>query len=202
MPSASACSGPSNPSCPRNTLTVGEICHGISWRRRGICPANSGAAFEEGPSNVVATVPASATGMSLLKCAPPPSPSGRTPARRSKRSAKGWPSGPATAGEPPRQAGVSCVGRRGRLVPPSWRHAPATARRAQRPCRWSDPPRSGQAVRAVNPFAYIAAPGCRRMSYLFDTLLWADSTGEQLPRLASRHERSEDGLVHTSLQPA
>ncbi|HVM00120.1 MAG TPA: hypothetical protein VM324_12580 [Egibacteraceae bacterium] len=40
------------------------------------------------------------------------------------------------------------------------------------------------------------------MSYLFDTLLWADSTGEQLPRLASRHERSEDGLVHTSLQPA
>jgi peptide/nickel transport system substrate-binding protein len=47
------------------------------------------------------------------------------------------------------------------------------------------------------PFAYIAAPGYWRMSYLFDTLLWADSTGEQLPWLASGHERSEDGLVHT-----
>lgn len=47
------------------------------------------------------------------------------------------------------------------------------------------------------PFAYIAAPGYWRMSYLFDTLLWADSTGEQLPWLASRHERSDDGIVHT-----
>lgn len=47
------------------------------------------------------------------------------------------------------------------------------------------------------PFNYIAAPGYWRMSYLFDTLLWADSTGEQLPWLASRHERSDDGLVHT-----
>lgn len=48
-----------------------------------------------------------------------------------------------------------------------------------------------------SPFAYIAAPGYWRMSYLFDTLLWADQTGQELPWLASRHERSDDGMVHT-----
>lgn len=48
-----------------------------------------------------------------------------------------------------------------------------------------------------NPFNYIAAPGYWRMSFVFDTLLWPDATGEQLPWLASSHERSDDGLVHT-----
>ena len=47
------------------------------------------------------------------------------------------------------------------------------------------------------PFNYTAAPGYWRMSFMFDTLLWADSTGEQMPWLASSHELSGDGLVHT-----
>lgn len=47
------------------------------------------------------------------------------------------------------------------------------------------------------PFNYIAAPGYWRMSYLFDTLLWADAAGEPMPWLAASHERSDDGLVHT-----
>jgi len=48
-----------------------------------------------------------------------------------------------------------------------------------------------------SPFTYVAPPGYWRMSLVFDTLLWPDSTGEQLPWLASSYERSEDGLVYT-----
>lgn len=47
------------------------------------------------------------------------------------------------------------------------------------------------------PFTYTAPPGYWRMSLIFDTLLWPDSTGKQLPWLASSHTASEDGLVHT-----
>lgn len=47
-----------------------------------------------------------------------------------------------------------------------------------------------------SPFTYTAPPGYWRMSLVFDTLLWPDSSGEQLPWLASSYERSEDGLVH------
>lgn len=45
------------------------------------------------------------------------------------------------------------------------------------------------------PFIYVAGPGYWRMSLLFDTLTWPDSTGNQLPWLASSYRRSEDGLV-------
>jgi peptide/nickel transport system substrate-binding protein len=45
-----------------------------------------------------------------------------------------------------------------------------------------------------SPFRYTAGPGYWRMSLLFDTLTWPDSTGEQLPWLASSYRRSEDGL--------
>ncbi len=48
-----------------------------------------------------------------------------------------------------------------------------------------------------SPFLYSRGPGYWRMSYLYDTLLWKDSTGQQLPWLASRYERSADGLSHT-----
>lgn len=48
-----------------------------------------------------------------------------------------------------------------------------------------------------SPFGYVAGPGYWRMSLLFDTLLWPDSTGEMLPWLASSYQRSEDGLRHT-----
>lgn len=47
------------------------------------------------------------------------------------------------------------------------------------------------------PYTYTGNPGYWRMSLLFDTLLWPDSTGTQLPWLAKSHTASEDGLVHT-----
>ena len=47
-----------------------------------------------------------------------------------------------------------------------------------------------------SPFTYTAGPGYWRMSLVFDTLLWPDSTGEQLPWLASAYKRSEDGLSY------
>ncbi|MCA1570395.1 MAG: ABC transporter substrate-binding protein [Chloroflexi bacterium] len=48
-----------------------------------------------------------------------------------------------------------------------------------------------------SPFTYSRGPGYWRMSYLYDTLLWKDSTGDLLPWLASGFERSEDGLTYT-----
>ena len=64
-------------------------------------------------------------------------------------------------------------------------------------------PRSAGTVRVKSwgdlgfpgPFIYVAGPGYWRMSLLFDTLTWPDSTGEQLPWLASSYRRSDDGLV-------
>ena len=47
-----------------------------------------------------------------------------------------------------------------------------------------------------SPFTYTAGPGYWRMSLVFDTLTWPDSTGQQLPWLASSSQRSEDGLVY------
>ena len=47
------------------------------------------------------------------------------------------------------------------------------------------------------PYTYTGNPGYWRMSLLFDTLLWPDSTGEQLPWLAKSHTASEDGMIHT-----
>ncbi|MDQ3898732.1 MAG: ABC transporter substrate-binding protein [Actinomycetota bacterium] len=46
-----------------------------------------------------------------------------------------------------------------------------------------------------SPFTYVAGPGYWRMSLLFDTLTWPDSTGTQLPWLASSYRRSDDGLL-------
>ena len=48
-----------------------------------------------------------------------------------------------------------------------------------------------------SPFAYTAGPGYWRMSLLFDTLVWKDSTGEHLPWLASRYDRADDGLSYS-----
>lgn len=48
-----------------------------------------------------------------------------------------------------------------------------------------------------SPFGYRGAPGYRQMSLVYDTLLWPDSTGDLLPWLASRYERSDDGLTYT-----
>ena len=44
-----------------------------------------------------------------------------------------------------------------------------------------------------SPFAYVRGPGIIQASYLFDTLLWPDSTGKPIPWLASKREHSADG---------
>lgn len=48
-----------------------------------------------------------------------------------------------------------------------------------------------------SPFGYRAGPGYRQMSLVYDTLLWTDSSGSLIPWLASRYERSADGLSYT-----
>ena len=55
----------------------------------------------------------------------------------------------------------------------------------------------GEVFGFPSPFAYTAGPGYIQMSYLYDTLLWWDSGNQLLPWLASRYERSPDGLTHT-----
>ena len=72
-------------------------------------------------------------------------------------------------------------------------------------CNPSPPPPRERRVRVSewtslgfpSPFGYAAGPGYWRMSLLYDTLTWPDSTGRQLPWLASSYRRSEDGLVYT-----
>lgn len=44
------------------------------------------------------------------------------------------------------------------------------------------------------PFAYVRGPGMIQTSYLFDTLLWEDSTGKPGPWLAREWSQSPDGL--------
>ncbi|MDP8927619.1 MAG: ABC transporter substrate-binding protein [Actinomycetota bacterium] len=48
-----------------------------------------------------------------------------------------------------------------------------------------------------SPFAYLAGPGYTRMTFIYDTLVWKDASGQLLPWLAASHQRSEDGLVYT-----
>lgn len=45
-----------------------------------------------------------------------------------------------------------------------------------------------------SPFGYVRGPGMIQASYLFDTLLWTDSTGKPIPWLANKWEHSADGL--------
>ncbi|MBA3955524.1 MAG: twin-arginine translocation signal domain-containing protein, partial [Acidimicrobiia bacterium] len=47
-----------------------------------------------------------------------------------------------------------------------------------------------------SPFTYSRGPGYWQMSYLYDTLLWKDSSGEFLPWLARDYQRSDDGLTY------
>lgn len=44
-----------------------------------------------------------------------------------------------------------------------------------------------------SPFAYVRGPGLVNVNFLFDTLLWKDSTGKVIPWLASEWTRSPDG---------
>jgi peptide/nickel transport system substrate-binding protein len=45
-----------------------------------------------------------------------------------------------------------------------------------------------------SPFGYVRGPGMIHSSYVFDQLLWRDSTGEPIPWLAESWEVSDDGL--------
>ena len=67
---------------------------------------------------------------------------------------------------------------------------PAPRERRVRVSEWT-------ALGYPSPFGYAAGPGYWRMSLLYDTLTWPDSTGRQLPWLASSYRRSEDGLIYT-----
>lgn len=72
-------------------------------------------------------------------------------------------------------------------------------------CSEAGPKRATGTVRVASwtslgfpsPFAYSAGPGYWRMSLLYDTLLWPDATGEELPWLAEGYQASEDGLRYT-----
>ncbi|MEW6153853.1 MAG: ABC transporter substrate-binding protein [Actinomycetota bacterium] len=44
------------------------------------------------------------------------------------------------------------------------------------------------------PFAYVRGPGMIQTGYIFDTLLWQDSTGKPIPWLATAWSSSPDGL--------
>jgi peptide/nickel transport system substrate-binding protein len=43
------------------------------------------------------------------------------------------------------------------------------------------------------PFAYLKGPGLVHVNFVFDTLVWKDSTGSYIPWLAQSWERSADG---------
>ncbi len=45
-----------------------------------------------------------------------------------------------------------------------------------------------------SPFAYVRGAGLIMASYVFDTLLWEDATGDPIPWLAKEWSRSPDGL--------
>jgi peptide/nickel transport system substrate-binding protein len=47
------------------------------------------------------------------------------------------------------------------------------------------------------PFAYVRGPGWIQAGYIFDSLVWWDSTGETIPWLAHSWDTSEDGLTWT-----
>jgi len=48
-----------------------------------------------------------------------------------------------------------------------------------------------------SPFAYMRGPGYIQASYIYDTLVWKDSSGEVLPWLARSYQASDDGLTWT-----
>ena len=48
-----------------------------------------------------------------------------------------------------------------------------------------------------SPFAYQRGPGFIKSSLIYDTLVWKDATGQILPWLATRWDRSPDARTHT-----
>ncbi len=61
---------------------------------------------------------------------------------------------------------------------------------------------AGDDVGFPSPFAYRRGPGYIQATMIYDTLVWKDSTGEFLPWLAERWERSPDAKTYTfTLRP-
>ncbi|MDQ4069452.1 MAG: ABC transporter substrate-binding protein [Actinomycetota bacterium] len=48
-----------------------------------------------------------------------------------------------------------------------------------------------------SPFAYQRGPGLIKTSFIYDTLVWKDSTGQLLPWLATHWDRSADARTYT-----
>lgn len=55
---------------------------------------------------------------------------------------------------------------------------------------------AGSALGFPSPFGYIAVPGYRQMSYIYDTLLWKDATGKLIPWLAASYERTGGDRIY------
>jgi peptide/nickel transport system substrate-binding protein len=72
--------------------------------------------------------------------------------------------------------------------------AEADAAEAQRSQRVERVRLAGGDFGYPSPFGYVRGPGMIQASYLFDTLLWTDSTGMPIPWLATRWEHTTDGL--------
>lgn len=56
---------------------------------------------------------------------------------------------------------------------------------------------AGEDVGLPSPFTYMRGPGYIQTSYIYDTLLWKDRSGEYLPWIASGYEVSQDGTMYT-----
>lgn len=55
----------------------------------------------------------------------------------------------------------------------------------------------GPNVNFPSPFSYLGGIGYLQASYIYDTLLWKDADGKQIPWLAETWERSDDNLTLT-----
>ncbi len=56
---------------------------------------------------------------------------------------------------------------------------------------------AGNDVGLPLPFTYMRGPGLIHATFVYDTLVWKDSSGEILPWLAEEFEASGDGRTHT-----
>lgn len=72
--------------------------------------------------------------------------------------------------------------------------SPQAQRRAERPASVERIRLAGGDFGYPTPFAYVRGPGMIQTSYLFDTLLWEDSTGKPGPWLATQWSKTPDGL--------
>ena len=73
----------------------------------------------------------------------------------------------------------------------------------QKPQGQADRPASIERLRLAGgdrgyptPFAYLKGPGLVHVNFVFDTLIWKDSTGAYIPWLAQTWERSPDGTEY------